>query len=210
MTSVDSVISMSKKHGSARALALESISSMKITCSKSSSQSDVGASTHRSRIGANRILLGYTGLLLENTQMSTRVCLDSAIIGVHKCNSWFGNPAIRAVSKLCSSVIHLTLKIRSSDGVENLSPTLALMSESTSWLVIHGDVNMGVLGMGHHYEPQQEDTICSLYKILHAKPAFKRGLLERFIDVVTTEYNACFDSAEHKCLMLLLALLIRL
>ena len=51
MTSPSSMIAMTDYHRSPRDLAVRAIASMKIACAKSSSQSDVGASTRRSRIG---------------------------------------------------------------------------------------------------------------------------------------------------------------
>ena len=209
MTSVSSFVQMNKRHSSPKAMALEAMHSMKIACSKSGSQSDVGASTRRSRIGSSRILLDRTGVPIENAGLTTRVCLDPVIMSVRKQLGWFGNPTIRAVSKLCSSVMQLTLKVKSSGGVENLSPTLALMSGAKSWLVIDKGGRMDIHGMDTHYDVQEGDTVCSLYKISQSRQGFKRGLVERFIDVVCTECNALLDSAERACLVLLLELLVR-
>ncbi len=186
-TSVDSIIQMNKKHQSARSLALQAISSLNIACAKSSSQSDVGALTHRSCIGASRILLNPTGIPRANIRSGTHVCLNPMILNVDKISGWFGNPSIRAVSKLCSSVMQLTLKVKYGGNVENLSPTLSLMSGSTSWFTIHRDGSMNIHSISDRYEPQQGDIVCSLYQISHANQALKAGLIE----CETIQRNCC-------------------
>eukprot|EP00957_Ditylum_brightwellii_P210667 15365239-Ditylum_brightwellii.AAC.1 len=132
MTSKNLVVQMKKRPQSGRALALQDMDSMKIACSKSSSQSNVSASTCRSKIGSNRVLFSYSGLSMANTWRGIHEYHDSVIINTNKQHGWFGNSSIRAVSKLCSSVMQLTLKVKSSNSVENLSPTLSLMSGSDS------------------------------------------------------------------------------
>ena len=63
-----------------------------------------------------------------NTRTGTSLPLDAILLNVSKNKGWYGNPTIRAVSKLCASVMQLTLKVKSGSNVENLSPTLSLMS----------------------------------------------------------------------------------
>eukprot|EP00978_Attheya_sp_CCMP212_P040656 scaffold224254_cov47-Attheya_sp.AAC.1 len=58
----------------------------KVGASKSGSQSDVGAMTRRTRLGSERVYLDQSGV-----PKST--------------DGWFGNPTIRAVSKICSSIL---------------------------------------------------------------------------------------------------------
>lgn len=60
LTSVSSVISMKSVHTSAKDMAKTVMISMRVSCSKSSSQSDVGASTRRSRIGSSRVHLNVS------------------------------------------------------------------------------------------------------------------------------------------------------
>jgi hypothetical protein len=105
MTSRSAMIAMDQKHESAKAMALKAIVSMRIASSKSSSQSNVGASTRRSRIGAERLCLNEIGYPMLNTRAGTSLPLDAVFLNVSKDKGWYGNPAIRAVSKLCSSVI---------------------------------------------------------------------------------------------------------
>ena len=127
---------MTSIHRSAKDLANAAMLSMCVSCSKSSSQSDVGASTHRSRIGSSRVHLNVSGIPMFGRRGMSVMCRDPIIYSIDRADGWFGNPAIRAVSKLCSSVMQLTLKVKSMNNVENLSPTLSLMSGSTSWLII--------------------------------------------------------------------------
>jgi hypothetical protein len=205
MTTKSAMIAMNQKHESAKAMALKAIVSMRIASSKSSSQSNVGASTRRSRIGAERLCLNEIGYPMLNTRAGTSLPLDTVFLNVSKDKGWYGNPAIRAVSKLCSSVMQLTLKVKSGSNVENLSPTLSLMSGSDSWLIIKANGSIDVHSIGTDYVVNDMDVVCSLFPISHASPGIKSILVNNLIDIVLIECNKRLDEAERTCLMLLLS-----
>ena len=204
MTSVSSVIAMKESH-SPRELVAKGIASMTMACSKSSSQIDVGAYTRMSRIGSSRIHLSTNGVPMFGQRNMSVMCLDPIIYSVNQKDGWFGNPSIRAVSKLCSSVIQLTLKVKSMTNVENLSPTLSLMSGSDSWLCITYDGHISIHTVDTPHDFDQSETICSLYEISHAPDSRKTALVTQFVDIVLVECRRTLDIAEYHCLVLLLS-----
>jgi hypothetical protein len=204
LTSKSSVISMTSMHKSAKDLASAGMFSMNIACSKSSAQSDVGASTRRSRIGSSRVHLDVSGIPMFGRQGMSIMCRDPIIYSINKVDGWFGNPTIRAVSKLCSSVMQLTLKVKSMNNIENLSPTLSLLSGATSWLIIESNGQINVHTMNDQSDFGSAQTICSLYEISHAAVDNKIMLIKQFVDIVLVECRRTLDIAEYECLVLLL------
>ena len=209
MTSVSSMIAMTDSHASPRDLANKGMASMRVACSKSSSQSDVGASTRRSRIGSNRVHLSHNGIPMFSRRSMSVVCTHPVIYSIIRTDDWFGNPTIRAVSKLCSSVMQITLKVKSMTNVENLSPTLSLVSGSDSWLAIHHGGLMSVRSVRDSADFSSLETICSLYEISHAPDNCKTRLVEQFVDIVLVECRRSLDVAEYHCLVLLLCEMVK-
>jgi len=204
MTSVSSMIAMTNAHESPRHLANKGMESMRVSCAKSSSQSDVGASTRRSRIGSSRVHLSSNGIPMFGRRNMSVMCPDHIIYCINRNDGWFGNPTIRAVSKLCSSVMQLTLKVKSMTNVQNLSPTLSLLSGSTSWLTIAHNREISIHTMDDLSDHRLSQTICSLYDISHAPDNYKDQFLEQFVNIVLLECRRSLDIAEHRCLVLLL------
>lgn len=146
---------------------------------------------------------------MMNRRNGSAMCQSPTIYSVDHKKGWFGNPAIRAVSKLCSSVMQLTLKVKSGVNVENLSPTLSLMSGSTTWLVIARDGSISVHNQESSFDPDRTDTTCSLYEISHAPTESKIELVRQFINIVLIECRRQLDIAEYNCLTLLLCEIVK-
>ena len=102
------------------------IFTMASTTTKSSLQSNIGATSRRSKIKAEGLYLDHDGCLRYQTgQLSTIVPTQNRVLQSTK-DGYFGNPTVRAVSKLCRASMQITLKVKSSSGVSDTSPTLSL------------------------------------------------------------------------------------
>jgi len=175
--------------------------------SKSSHQSDVGAIARRSKLGAERLTLDINRMpMLKYMGRPSRhlVDLHTATLRHH---GWFGNPCVRAVSKLCASIMQITLKVKSSSSIEVLSPTLSLLEGSESWLVVttDGAVRTSRQPAKSGYENIQ--CTCSLMDISHAPVEHKGRLTNNFMNMVLVESNKRMDRAELWCLRTLMACL---
>jgi len=204
LTSVSSFISITRQHSNPVEFATAAMESMKIAASKSGSQSDVGAITRRTRLGSERVYLDRSGIPKYALSCHGTVCLNSCILSTKSTDGWFGNPAIRAVSKICSSIMQITLKVKSSIGVQNLSPTLSLVTGSKEWVIVYKDGRMDVHTMDSMIDYSNVDVVCSLYSISRAPEEYKHSLIQSFVSIVLSECRRSLDRAEYMCFYLLI------
>lgn len=116
--------------------------SMNIAASKSSLQGDIGALSRRSKLGAEKLYIGPSGCLQRLSRLTTLPLYPIMPRTEHINRSFFGNPTVRAVSKLTARIMQITLKIKSIQSVSMASPTLTLLEGSISWPVIMDDDKM--------------------------------------------------------------------
>ena len=50
---------------------------------------------------------------------------------------WFGNPCVRAISKLYSSITNITLKVKLGGNIDALSPNLSILEGCSRKIVIY-------------------------------------------------------------------------
>jgi hypothetical protein len=208
LTSKSAFIAMKSPHESAQSLCLKAMNSLTVACSKSSSQSDVGAVARRSKIGAERNYLDVTGVPLYNQGSVYTICRTTQLTDISRDQGWFGNPTIRAIPKMCSSVIQITLKVKSDTSVQNLSPTLSLLCGTKSWVAINKSREIHIHDLHTVVDYQDVVTLCSLYSISRAPHCMKRTLVKSFIDIVLLECRQHLDPAEYECTLLLLSFIV--
>lgn len=200
MTSRSAFISMNSAHTSVESFMDTAISLVSSTCSKSSLQSDVGATSRRSKLGSERItldavrlpLVKCNGYALRHIASLTQVPLVQ--------HGWFGNPSMRAVSKLCASIMQITLKIKAIGSIQSLSPTLSLLEGSTSWIVMYENGDVHVRNSPHLNGYESVKCTCSLMDISNAPDTHKDRLVRAFVMMVLCETGRSLDRAEFWCL----------
>jgi hypothetical protein len=121
---------------------------------------------------------------------------------------WFGNPCIRAISKICASVMQITLKIKSNNTVQSLSPTLSLLEASDSWIMLMNDGAIRVSNTRSHNYALIWCT-CSLMDTSHAPDEHKNRLVIEFIKMVLIESGRKLDQAEMWCMTTLVRYMVR-
>ena len=133
---VSSFISFGKPHQDALSFARTANSSMTLAASKSSHQSDIGALSRRSKLGAERIVISASGCLGRLSSLGIAPVamnlMSNQLVNIHK----FGNPTVRAISKLSSRIMQITLKVKSTQSIQASSPTLTFLAGSLEWLAL--------------------------------------------------------------------------
>jgi hypothetical protein len=174
---------------------------------KSSWQSDIGAISRRAKLGAERIVLG-SNRLVQCQSGSTTTLISNRFTGLPtKERGYFGNPTVRAVSKLCAVSMQITLKVKSSGTVSDMSPTLAMLLGSDTWLCVLRSKDVKLLNVHHNHSYSDMMVCCSIYDISRAPLMDRQRLVEAFVHMVSIECNRTFDPAEHECLVMLLLFL---
>ena len=180
-------IAMNSVHDSLDAFMETSINLARGTCSKSSLQSDVGAVSRRSKLGAERVSLAHNMIPLVKVQgrpWNHVVSLDR-MPSVDR--GWFGNPSVRAVSKLCASMMQIALKVKLTASIQSLSPTLSLLEGSNAWIVLLHDHTIEVSTDRTTHDYGAIRCTCSLMDISHASNEHKHRLVREFITIVLIE-----------------------
>lgn len=198
-------ISMTEKHDDVDAFLDMAMSLTISTCSKSSLQSDVGATSRRSKLGSERVILNkarYPMVRIDMIPWKHMVRNEWGTMLTQ--DGWFGSPALRFVSKLCASVMQITLKVKSSASIELLSPTLSLLEGSQSWIVIMADNKIRVANAPSDVPYDQIKCTCSLMDISYAPEHTRRRLVREFMRMVKSETGKRADEAEDTCMELLL------
>ena len=136
--SLGSYLNLATRPKSFKDFMAQSKISTDISASKSSLQSQVGAISRRSKLGSERVCISPTGCI---QYMGSRCpSFSSYSVPREVIQQWsFGNPAVRGISKLTARVMQITLKVKSTNSVDNLSPTLTMLQGSTSWPTIMTD-----------------------------------------------------------------------
>lgn len=204
MTSSSSVIKMKERSVCARDFALRAMKSMSSSCTKSSLQSDIGATSRRSKLGAERIYLDSNRCVrCQNGNYSTLIPRESVHVP-NVLDGYFGNPTVRAVSKLCRASMQITLKVKSSSSVSDTSPTLSLLSGGSNWLCIMKSGSIDVVNKYHRLDHSKMEVTCSLYDISKSPEFVRHGLVQAFIRIVCKESRCQLDPAEYQCLFYLI------
>ena len=133
---ISSFIKFSRPHKSALEFAAVALTNMSLGASKSSLQSDVGALSRRCNGAAGTIFVSANGCPSIISRVSRPSLRPYNILHPAWSKYNFGNPTIRAMSKISSRIMQVTLKVKSTESLDSYSPTLTLLSGSKSWPVI--------------------------------------------------------------------------
>jgi RNA polymerase Rpb1, domain 2 len=209
MTPVSSFIKLQQRAPSPRGFAIAAMRSMGSSCAKSSLQSDIGATSRRSKLGAERVYLNANRCIMcQSGEVGTVVS-----VGVkHKpplTDGYFGNPCIRAVSKVCAASMQIALKVKSGSSISDVSPTLSLLSGSDQWLCILINGSVSIISRNHSIPYESIDVVCSLFDISRAPEMDTMRLIRSFIRIVSVESRSKFDPAEYECLVALILFVVK-
>ena len=208
MTTVKSLIAFKSPPASAMDFAMQSMRSMSSSTTKSSLQSDIGATSRRSKLGAERVYLDKNACIrCQSGVFSTLIPTESRYLP-SPSDGYFGNPTVRAVSKLCRASMQITLKVKSSTSVSDVSPTLSLLSGSTKWLRILKDGTIDITDIPYQESYEDIGVTCSLFDISQAPHEYRISLLRSFINMICLESRCTLDPAEHQCLLCLMSFII--
>ena len=207
MTSVSSVIRMKQTPLTPREFCTLGMRSMSSSAMKSSLQSDIGATSRRAKLGAERIYLNANRCMMCQTgELATLIPTQSRYQPL-RTDGYFGNSTVRAVSKLCAASMQITLKVKSSSTICNASPTLSLLSASSTWVCILRSGAIDIVCDAHKLPYEDIQVTCSLFDISRAPHSMRRRLIESFIKIVSVECRCRFDKAEYECLLVLMMFL---
>lgn len=133
---ISSFIRFSKPHKNALEFASIALQNMSLGASKASLQSDIGALSRRCNAAAGTIFISSGGCPCIVSRMSRVVLAPCSVVSPLWCKYNFGNPTVRAMSKITSRIMQVTLKVKSTQSLNSYSPTLTLLSGSSSWPII--------------------------------------------------------------------------
>lgn len=123
-------------------------------------------------------------------------------------NGYFGNPTVRAISNLCRASMQITLKVKSSTSVSDVSPTLSLLSGSTKWLRILSNGTISIASEPYLHSYSNVSVTCSLFDVSKAPTVHRIRLLKAFINIICIESRCTLDPAEYECLLCLMKFLV--
>jgi hypothetical protein len=204
MTSASSMIRMKHEPLTAREFGLLGMKSMASSSMKSSLQSDIGATSRRAKLGAERIYLNANRCLTCQTGEFSTLVPTMSRYPPPRTDGYFGNPSVRAVSRLCAASMQITLKVKSSSSISNTSPTLSLLSGSKEWVCILKSGTIDIVSESHAIPYDHIDVTCSLFDISRAPQHVRHRLTGSFIRMVYMECRCSFDKAEYECLIALI------
>ena len=101
--------------------------SMKIASFKSSLQSDIGSLSRKIKLCAEHVVLGHNKRYHNVRLDGIQPLHDLQHSNIRDNSMMFGSPSIRAVSKIAASIMQITLNVKSSNSVDQTSPTLSLL-----------------------------------------------------------------------------------
>ena len=136
MTNVKSYTKMKTKQEDITSFFTTSISKVSASCSKSPLQSHVGSVSRRSKLGADMIFLSLSYIPTIKVHGIPRNHLVGVPMTVLHTKVWFGNPCVRAISKLYSSITNITLKVKLGGNIDALSPNLSILEGCSRKIVI--------------------------------------------------------------------------
>jgi hypothetical protein len=170
---------------------------------KSSLQSDVGALSRRSKLGAEAVHLTHKGIPVINNAKELTVFNSHRLLSsiTNNRGGWFGNPTVRAVSKLSYGVMQTTLKVKSlGGGVTSNSSLMSLLCGSEECIRVDTRGTWTVVRSGANHNWKNTCTACNLYALRKYPPDLLDSAIHEFITVVVNECGRSFDSAELECL----------
>lgn len=185
-----------------------SMSIMSSSTTKSSLQSGIGATSRRSKLGAERVFLDSNACMrCQSGPFSTLITTQGALVPNPK-DGYFGNPTVRAISRLCRASMQITLKVKSSTSVSDVSPTLSFLSGSNNWLRILKNNTIDIVSDAYLGSYGNIGVTCSLFDISKAPSTYRIDLLKSFINIVCLESRCTLDPAEYECLLCLMLFLV--
>lgn len=191
--------------------AMSGMRSMNSGALKSSMQSEIGAMSRRAKLSSELIHLVGPGVvkvhavggprLVELPLLPKGVSVDATL---HTAKyGWYGIPVLRAISKLCSTVMQTSLKVKTSDTVTADSPTMSLLQGSSRWLVIRSDGEIEEACVTSKVSYANIRVSCNLYSIKMAPESMRWDLCVSFVRLCMAESGLGYDYAEQGCLELL-------
>ena len=112
---------------------------MKIASSKSSLQR--GSLSRKTKLCAEHVVLGHNKRYHNVRLDGIQPLHDLQHSNIRDNSMMFGSPSIRAVSKIAASIMQITLKVKSSNSVDQASPTLSLLCGGDEWTCITQSCN---------------------------------------------------------------------
>ena len=185
-----------------------SMSIMSSSTTKLSLQRGIGATSRRSKLGAERVFLDSNACMrCQSGPFSTLITTQGALVPNPK-DGYFGNPTVRAISRLCRASMQITLKVKSSTSVSDVSPTLSFLSGSNNWLRILKNNTIDIVSDAYLGSYGNIGVTCSLFDISKAPSTYRIDLLKSFINIVCLESRCTLDPAEYECLLCLMLFLV--
>jgi hypothetical protein len=172
---------------------------MKSGALKSSLQSDIGALSRRSKLGAGLIDVGHKGVPVIHTCFnSTTICTDEIMRSTIVDNSfWFGSPGVRGVSKLTSSVMQITLKVKSLESLSsNKSPLMSLLCGSRVAFAVTFEDTVVEVDCARIMSWSSYRTVCNIYALKDCPANRVKDAIELFVMMAINECGKPFDTAE--------------
>ena len=186
---------------------------------KSSEQSDIGAISRRCKLGADTIQIQPSSLpMIFADETWSLVCpnLIRESLAIDPL-PWFGNPAIRAISKLTSGIMQSTLKVKSLEGgSKNLSPVLCLLCGGREYLQVIESTKVDGTTVTRVESSNFKSarnwrgvvTKCNLRAISYCPVSSRSRALEKFVEIAVLDSGRRFDRAEVVSLKILCSFLL--
>lgn len=136
---VKQFISYRKPHENIDSFICTATSAMKTASSKSAVASDIGYLSRRAKLYAEHIISrgnGHPHVVQRSTYMPCHTMPNPRMFSDR---SHFGSPSIRAVSKLISAAMQVTIKVKSADSVSSTSPSLTVFNGGSEYIMIRTD-----------------------------------------------------------------------
>ncbi|KAG7358005.1 RNA polymerase Rpb1, domain 2 [Nitzschia inconspicua] len=192
-------MNIGKYYSSPLDFAKAAISSMNLGASKSSLQSDVGALCRRSRLGAERIFISSSGCMAY-MRYSSSTPIQPQILNMNLINkSMFGNPCVRAVSKIASRLMQITLKVKSTQSLGSGSPSMTFLSGDEPWPVILVSGATSTQDSNNYTKDDIESTP-SIWHISQCSADRRKELSINCIIMCVSETGVSLDGAEFEAL----------
>lgn len=189
-----------RPHQSPTSFSSQANSAMTLAAHKSSMQSDVGALSRRSKLGAERVFPSRVGCPSWMSPSTATPALP--IMSATSLNTRFliGSPAVRAVSKITARIMQITLKVKSSSSLSLSSPTFTLLSGSTSWMCIMADGSVVSQSAGAMSLSNIEATP-SIWHIKHLSLSERNIMCINCVKMCLSETRAQLDPMEFEYLV---------
>jgi hypothetical protein len=205
---ISSVISFKRFFKSPSEFVERAVLSMSVAAWKLSLQSDIGALSRRCKLAAEAIKIGESNYLESAHKHGSQPIYTSMPMSRKTEAYWFGNPTVRAVSKLVARMMQITLKVKSTTslGDSSKSPLSCVMEGSRSWLVIT-TLGTSIVCSPKDMRNVDIDCTCNLWHMSAIGNVKRQCLARNCVIMLIAESGCHLDCAEFECLCRLLVTL---